>query len=93
MAKIMIGQYEGSIYPEDGGYTGALHLGFDAKGKRLRVKRKGKTKAQVKDKLKEAVADLEAGVTTDARYTVEDAVNEYLAKGLKGRAKTTVDNY
>jgi integrase len=93
MAKIMIGQYEGSIYPEDGGYTGALHLGFDGKGKRLRVKRKAKTKAQVKDKLKEAVADLEAGVTTDVRYTVEDAVNDYLAKGLKGRAKTTVDNY
>ena len=93
MAKIMLGQYEGSIYPEDGGYTGALHLGIGAKGRRQRVKRKGKTKAQVKDKLKEAAADLEAGVTTDVRYTVEDAVNDYLARGLKGRAKTTIDNY
>jgi hypothetical protein len=27
---------------------------------------------------------MEAGVTTDAKYTVEDAVNDFLAKGLKG---------
>jgi hypothetical protein len=36
---------------------------------------------------------MEAGVTTDAKYTVEDAVNDFLAKGLKGRSKTTIDNY
>jgi hypothetical protein len=93
MAKIMIGKYEGSIYPEDGNYTGALRLGFDAKGNRRRVKRKVKTKAQVKDRLGEAVADLEAGVTTDVKYTVEDAVVDFLAKGLKGRSKGTIDNY
>jgi integrase len=93
MAKIMIGEYEGSIYPDGNGYRGAIDLGFDAKGRRRRVKRRGKTKAEVKDKLKEAVADLEAGVTTDAKYSVEDAVNDFLAKGLKCRAKSTVDNY
>jgi integrase len=93
MAKIMIGEYEGSIYPDGNGYRGAIDLGFDAKGRRQRVKRRGRTKAQVKDKLKEAVADLEVGVTTDAKYSVEDAVDDFLAKGLKGRAKGTVDNY
>src|SRR6201992_3063009 len=93
MPKIMIGEYEGSIYPDGNGYRGAIDLGFDAKGRRQRVKRRGRTKAEVKDKLKEAVADLEAGVTTDAKYTVEDAVNDFLAKGLKGRAKSTIDNY
>ena len=66
---------------------------MNAKGQRRRVKRKGKTKAQVKDKLREAVADLEAGVTTDAGYTVQDAVADFLQKGLKGRAKGTIDNY
>jgi hypothetical protein len=30
----------------------------------------------VTDKLREAVADREVGVTTDAKYTVEDAVND-----------------
>jgi hypothetical protein len=93
MAKIMIGKYEGTIYSEGGGYTGAIDLGSGANGTRRRVTRKGKTKTQVKDKLREAVADLEAGVTTDAKYTVEDAVNDFLAKGLKGRSKTTIDNY
>ena len=61
----------------DGNYTGALHLNFDWKERRLRVKRRGKTKAQVKDKLREAVADLEAGVTTDTSYIVEDAVFDF----------------
>ena len=93
MAKILIGQYEGSIYPDGNGYRGAIDLGFDAKGKRQRVKRRAKTKTLVKDKLREAVADLEAGVTTDAKYSVEDAANDFLAKGLKGRSKGTIYNY
>ena len=58
MSKIMIGKYDASIYPEGNGFTGAIDLGVDVRGRRRRVKRKGKTKAQVKDKLREAVADL-----------------------------------
>jgi len=93
MAKIMIGKYDATIYPDGDGYTGAIDLGVNAKGQRRRVKRKGRTKAQVKDKLREAVADLEAGVTTDAGYTVQDAVADFRQKGLKGRTKGTIDNY
>jgi site-specific recombinase XerD len=91
--KISIGTYEATIYPEGDGFTGAISLGFDAKGKRQRVKRKGKTKAQVKDKLREVVDDLETGVRTAARCTVTDAVNGFLNKGLKGKSTTTIDNY
>jgi integrase len=91
--KIMIGKYEASIYPEGGGFTGAVSCGFDATGKRLRVKRKGRTKAQVKDKLREVVDDLEAGVTAGLGYTVKGAVEDFLDKGLKGKSKATVDNY
>ena len=93
MSKILIGTYQGTIYREGDGFTGAIDLGFDAKGRRRRVKRKGRTKTQVKDKLREAVDDLEAGVTTDASYTVKDAVTDFLQKGLKGRARGTIDNY
>jgi integrase len=57
------------------------------------VKRKGKTKAQVKDKLREVVEDLEAGVRAEARYTVKDAVDDFFDKGLKGKSKATMDNY
>jgi integrase len=91
--KIIIGKYEATIYPEGGGYTGAISLGFDGAGKRIRVKRKGRTKTQVKDKLREAADDLEAGIKTDDKYTVKDAVNDFLSQGLKGKASGTVENY
>ncbi|MEV5831923.1 site-specific integrase, partial [Spirillospora sp. NPDC052242] len=90
MARIMIGKYEGSIYPEGNRYTGALELGFDPNGKRRRLKRKGRTKAEVQDKLREAVKDLEAGIKSSASYTIADAVEDWLAKGLKGRDANTV---
>jgi integrase len=91
--KISIGTYEATIYPEGDGFTGAISLGFDTRGKRQRVKRKGRTKAQVKDKLREVVDDLEAGVRAETRYMVKDAVNDFLNKGLKGKSKATIDNY
>lgn len=91
--KIMIGKYEASIYPEGGGYTGAISCGFDRKGNRLRVKRKGRTKAQVKDKLREVVDDLEAGVAAGLSYTVRDAVEDFFGKGLKGKSPATITNY
>jgi len=91
--KIMIGKYEASIYPEEGGYTGAISCGFDQNGKRLRIKRKGRTKAQVKDKLREVVDDLEASVTPGLSYTVRDAVDDFLGKGLRGKSPATIANY
>jgi integrase len=44
----------------------------------------------VKEKLIEAVADREAGLKPTPGYTVADAVNDWLAKGLKGRDQNTV---
>jgi hypothetical protein len=40
--KMIIGKYEATIYPEGDGWTGAISLGFDAAGRRRRVKRKGR---------------------------------------------------
>jgi integrase len=91
--KIMIGKYEASIYPDGGGYTGAISCGFDQRGNRLRIKRKGRTKAQVKDKLREVVDDLEASVTPGLSYTVRDAVDDFLGKGLRGKSPVTISNY
>jgi len=91
MSKILIGKYEATIYPERGGYTGAISLGFDGRGNRQRVKRKGRTKEAVKDKLREAVNNLESGIKASPNYTVSDAVTDWLAKGLKGRADKTVE--
>ncbi len=91
--KMIIGKYEATIYPEGDGWTGAISLGFDAAGRRQRVKRKGRTKAQVKDKLREVVEDLEAGVTAAEGYTVADAISDFLDQGLKGKSAETVGNY
>ena len=76
MAKILIGKYEATIYPEGDGFTGAISLGFGPDGKRQRLKRKARTKTLVKDKLIKAVKDLEAGVSASETYTVRDAVND-----------------
>jgi len=91
MSKILIGKYEATIYPEQDGYTGAISLGFDGRGRRKRVKRKGRTKEAVKDKLKEVVKNLESGIKASPNYTVADAVTDWLAKGLKGRTDKTVE--
>lgn len=90
MAKILIGKYEGTIYPEGEGFTGAISLGFAPDGSRKRLKRKGKTKAQVKDKLIKAVEELTAGVNGPENYTVRDAVEDWLSKGRKGVDQSTV---
>jgi integrase len=91
--KIIIGKHEATIYPEGNGYTGAISLGFDATGRRRRVKRKGRTKAEVKDKLREVVDDLEAGVSATASYTVQEAVADFFDYGMKGKSPGTVANY
>jgi integrase len=91
--KIMIGKYEATIYPERNGFTGAISCGFDASGRRIRVKRKGRTKAEVRRRLREVVEDLEAGVTAGLSYTVKDAVEDFLGKGLKGKSEATIGNY
>jgi hypothetical protein len=72
------------------GHTGAISLGLEGRGNRQRIKRKGRTKAAVRDKLIQAVADREAGLKPTPGYTVADAVNDWLAKGLKGRDDNTV---
>ncbi|GAA4096519.1 site-specific integrase [Actinomadura miaoliensis] len=94
MAKILIGKYEGSIYAEGDGYTGAISLGFGPDGKRKRLKRKGRTKAQVKDKLIEAVNELEEGIKTERNHTVEKAVNAFLiALAKQGKSEATMKTY
>ena len=89
MSKIIIGKYEATIYSEGNGYTGAISLGYGPGGKRRRIKRKGRTKEAVKDKLKEAADELEKGIKTDASYTMEQCVNDFIAKGLGAKSHGT----
>jgi hypothetical protein len=93
VSKILIGRHQATIYPEGDGFTGAISLGFDGRGNRQRIKRKGRTRAAVKDKLIQAVKDLESGIETSDNYTVTEAVNDWLAKGTKNLGEGTVDGY
>ncbi|MFD0884084.1 tyrosine-type recombinase/integrase [Streptosporangium algeriense] len=67
-------------------------LGYGPDGKRIVKRGSGKTKTEAKAKLKEVLRDYEDGLAiAPADYTVAHAVNDWLAYGLNGRDKGTVD--
>ena len=74
-----------------GRWRGVVSLGFGPDGKRIRKKVSGKTRTEVKDKLRELHGELEAGVRTAHSYTVQKAVADWLDDGLPGRAQKTID--
>src|SRR6266487_4047492 len=71
-------------------YIGAVSLGYGGDGRRVRRKVSGKTKQEVRQKLKELHSDLDAGLESPASYTVRATVDDWLAEGLSGRAPKTV---
>jgi integrase len=76
-----------------GRWRGVVSLGFDADGKRIRRKVTGKTRTEVKGKLKDLHSELDAGMRPVAGYTLDMAVTDWLAEGLPGRAAKTVEVY
>ncbi len=59
-------------------YVGTISLGHDGSGKRTRRTVRGKTKAEVKDKLAKLADEINAGINTPATYTVGQCVREWL---------------
>jgi hypothetical protein len=51
-------------------YVGAISLGYTPEGKRIRRKVTGRTKQEVRDKLKALHQELDAGIRSSAGYTV-----------------------
>jgi hypothetical protein len=91
--KILIRRHHGTIYPERGGYTGVIDLGYDGRGNRIRIKKKDRTKQDVKERLIKAVDDLEGGIDTSDSYTVVAAVRDWLEKGTRGLGDSTIGTY
>ena len=91
--KILIGKYQGTIYPETNGCTGSIDLGFDGRGNRIRVKRRGRTKAIVRERLAQVVADRDAGIKTSDGYAVGEAARDWLEKGTRALGESTVETY
>jgi hypothetical protein len=76
-----------------GRWRGVVSLGFGPEGRRLRKKVSGTSKSQVRARLTELHDDLNDGVVTQADYTVQKAINEWLDDGLPGRSAKTVSTY
>ncbi|MFD6414995.1 tyrosine recombinase XerC [Streptomyces sp. NPDC060194] len=66
-------------------YVGAVSLGHGPDGKRRRPKVYGKTKTEVRQKIRDLKKEVQSGVKAPANYTVADAVTDWLSRGLKGR--------
>ena len=71
----------------------AISVGSGPDGKRVRRKVSGRTKAEVRDKLKAAHNELDRGLHTSATYTVRQAVDDWLEGGLPGRSERTRSIY
>lgn len=89
------GHGEDSIYwdPSKNRYVGAVSQGFSPAGRRIRRKVIGRTKAEVRDKLRELHLQVDSGLRPRRRYTVEDALDDWLAHGLDGVSARTVTLY
>ena len=62
-------------------------------GKRVRRKVSGRTKSEVKDRLKALHEELDQGVKPSASHKVADALTDWLEHGLDGRSPKTVSTY
>jgi hypothetical protein len=89
------GRGEDSIYwdASKNRYIGAVSLGFSPSGTRIRKKVVGRTKTEVRDKLKELHKQVESGRRPRRRDTVGDALDDWLAVGVDGLSARTVALY
>jgi len=89
------GHGEGSVYRDaaNGTWVGAISLGWTPDGKRIRRKVTGRTKTEVRDKLKRLQAEADAGLKTSAFYTLSKAVDDWAAEALDGLAAKTVRSH
>jgi len=94
-ARSRRGQGEDSIYwdASKNRYIGAVSLGFSPSGTRIRKKVAGRTKTEVRDKLRELHQQVESGVRPRRRYTVGGALDDWLAVGMDGLSARTVTLY
>ena len=67
-------------------WIATVALGYDGRGKRVVKKGSGRTKTEARKKLREVLRAHEDGLAVgDDRYTVEQAIKDWLAFGLSSR--------
>jgi integrase len=73
-------------------WTGTITVGWKADGRRDRIIVRGRTKTEVKEKLRTKHTELAAGIRTPANYTVEQCLKDWL-QTLNTQADSTVTGY
>ena len=90
------GYGEDSIYFDaaNNRWTGAVSLGFGPDGKR-RIRRKvtGRTRTEVKGKLKDLRRELDSGIRSSPSYTMALCIEDWLSQGLTNKSPSTAANY
>ena len=75
-------------------WIASLTVGYTASGKRIVRRGSGRTKTEARSKLRERIREYEDGLAlAQNTITVADAVEDWLAYGLIGRARSTIDKY
>ncbi len=95
MTSARRGHGEDSIYFDqaNGCWVAAVSLGYSPDGRRRRRTVRGRTKTEVRDKLRNLREDILANVQAPAAYTVRQTVDDWLDSGLDGRSESTVAKY
>ena len=70
-------------------WVGSVSLGYGPDGKRIRRKVFGKTKQEVRDRLKALHQEMDSGVRSSSTYTVRETVEDWLREGLDGTSERT----
>jgi integrase len=76
-----------------GRWRGSVSLGFDADGKRLRRRVTAATKTECLEAMEKLREELGQAPKSSKTYTVRQAVHDWLADGLPGRAESTKTGY
>jgi integrase len=73
-------------------WAGTITVGWKPDGRRDRIIVRGRTKTEVKDKLRAEHTELAAGIRTSAQYTVEQCLKDWL-ETLNTQAESTLTGY
>jgi len=85
---------EGGLHYSDSRqrWIATAHVGFRPDGKRIVKRASGKTKTEAKSRLRDILRDLDDGIGVQGhQFTVEDALRDWLAFGLNGRDRMTIE--